>query len=66
VAGKTLPQQMSTPPSYKKINPADSPIMILAAQSDTMALITVDDYADNFIGQQISQVPGVAQVVIWR
>jgi hydrophobe/amphiphile efflux-1 (HAE1) family protein len=64
VAGKTLPQQMSTPPSYKKVNPADSPILILSAQSDTLPLITVDDYADNFIAQQISQVHGVAQVVI--
>ncbi|MBV9968508.1 MAG: efflux RND transporter permease subunit, partial [Xanthobacteraceae bacterium] len=65
VAGKTLPQQMSVPPSYKKVNPADSPIMILSAQSDTLPLITVNDYADNFIAQQISQVHGVAQVVIW-
>jgi hydrophobe/amphiphile efflux-1 (HAE1) family protein len=65
VAGKTLPQQMSTPPSYKKVNPADSPILILAAQSDTLPLITVNDYADNFVAQQISQVPGVAQVVIY-
>ncbi len=65
VAGKTLPQQMSIPPSYKKVNPADSPIMILAAQSDTLPLITVNDFADNFIAQQISQVRGVAQVIIW-
>src|SRR5580700_10510394 len=36
VAGRTLPQQMTAPPSYKKINPADSPILILAAQSDTL------------------------------
>jgi hydrophobe/amphiphile efflux-1 (HAE1) family protein len=64
VAGKTLPQQMTTPPSYKKINPADSPVLILAAQSDTLPLITVNDYADNFIAQQISQVHGVAQVII--
>src|ERR1700683_3518401 len=64
VAGRTLPQQMSIPPSYKKVNPADSPIMILAAQSDTVPLITVDDYADNFIAQQISQVSGVAQVLL--
>src|SRR6202522_1957586 len=64
VAGKTLPQQMSTPPSYKKVNPADSPILMLAAQSDTLPLITVDDYADNFLAQQISQVRGVAQVII--
>jgi len=64
VAGKTLPQQMSTPPSYKKTNPADSSIMILAAQSDTLPLYIVDDYVDNFLAQQISQVPGVAQVSI--
>jgi hydrophobe/amphiphile efflux-1 (HAE1) family protein len=65
VASKTLPQQMSIPPSYKKVNPADSPIMILAAQSDTLPLITVNDYADNFMAQQISQVHGVAQVIIF-
>jgi hydrophobe/amphiphile efflux-1 (HAE1) family protein len=63
-AGKTLPQQMSIPPSYKKVNPADSPVMMLAAQSDTLPLITVNDYADNFLAQQISQIRGVAQVVI--
>ena len=65
VAGRTLPQQMSVPPSYKKVNPADSPIMILAARSDTLPLITVNDYADNFIAQQVSQVHGVAQVIIF-
>jgi hydrophobe/amphiphile efflux-1 (HAE1) family protein len=64
VAGKTLPQQMTTPPSYKKTNPADSSIMILTAQSDTLPLYIVDDYVDNFLAQQISQVPGVAQVSI--
>jgi Cu/Ag efflux pump CusA len=65
VASKTLPREMSTPPSYKKVNPADSPILILAAQSDTVPLPTVNDYADNFVAQQISQVPGVAQVTIY-
>jgi Cu/Ag efflux pump CusA len=43
VAGRTLPQQMSTPPSYKKVNPADSPVMMLAARSDTLPLYIVDD-----------------------
>ena len=56
---------MSIPPSYKKVNPADSPILILAAQSDTLPLITVDDFVDNFMAQQISQVHGVAQVIIF-
>jgi hydrophobe/amphiphile efflux-1 (HAE1) family protein len=64
VAGKTLPRNMSTPPSYKKVNPADSPIMMLAARSDTLPLYVVDDYVDNFLAQQISQVPGVAQATI--
>ena len=62
VAGKTLPQEMTTPPTYRKVNPADSPILMLSAHSDTLPLTTVDDYADNFLAQQISQVPGVAQV----
>jgi hydrophobe/amphiphile efflux-1 (HAE1) family protein len=63
-AGKQLPVNLSAPPSYKKVNPADSPIMILSAQSATLPLTTVDDYADNILAQQISQVPGVAQVNI--
>ena len=65
VASKTLPQSMTTPPNYKKVNPADSPILLLAAHSDTMPLTQVDDYGDLFLAQQISQVPGVAQVSIF-
>ena len=64
-ASRTLPQSMTTPPSYRKVNPADSPILTLSAQSDTLPLISVDDYADNFLAQQMSQVRGVAQVQIW-
>jgi HAE1 family hydrophobic/amphiphilic exporter-1 len=63
-AGKTLPLNLTTPPTYRKINPADSPILILAVNSDTLPLTTVDDYADNFLAQQMSQITGVAQVVI--
>ncbi|MEA2994573.1 MAG: hypothetical protein QOG74_122, partial [Alphaproteobacteria bacterium] len=63
-AGKTLPLTLTTPPTYRKINPADSPILILAVNSDTLPLTTVDDYADNFLAQQMSQITGVAQVVI--
>jgi hydrophobe/amphiphile efflux-1 (HAE1) family protein len=63
-AGRTLPQQMSTPPSYKKVNPADSPVMVVAARSDTLPLYIVDDYVDNFLAQQLSQVRGVAQAQI--
>jgi hydrophobe/amphiphile efflux-1 (HAE1) family protein len=65
VATKTLPQSMTAPPSYKKVNPADSPIMLLAARSDTIPLTIVDDYGDLYLAQQISQVSGVAQVSIF-
>jgi hydrophobe/amphiphile efflux-1 (HAE1) family protein len=63
-AGKTLPQAMTTPPTYRKLNPADAPILILAARSDTLPITLVDEYADSYLAQQISQVPGVAQVAI--
>ena len=65
VAGKQLPQAMTTPPSYKKVNPADSPILLLTLRSDTIPLTKVDEYADLFLAQQISQVSGVAQVTIF-
>jgi multidrug efflux pump subunit AcrB len=61
-ASKTLPQTMTAPPTYKKLNPADAPILILSARSDVLPMTVVDDYADNYLAQQISQVPGVAQV----
>src|SRR5579875_2107857 len=63
-ASGQLPTTMPSPPSYRKVNPSDSPILILAVQSDAMPLINVDDYADNILSQQISQIPGVAQVSI--
>jgi hydrophobe/amphiphile efflux-1 (HAE1) family protein len=63
-ASKTLPQSMTAPPTYKKLNPADAPILILSARSDTMPLTLVDQYADSYLAQQISQVPGVAQVAL--
>ena len=65
VANKTLPREMTSPPSYKKVNPADSPIIMFSVRSETMPLTLVDDYADLFLAQQISQVPGVAQVSIF-
>jgi HAE1 family hydrophobic/amphiphilic exporter-1 len=65
VASKTLPQSMTTPPSYKKVNPADAPIIMLSLRSDTLPVTTVDDYGDLFLAQQISQVSGVAQVTIF-
>ena len=59
-----LPKNLTSPPTYRKVNPADSPILIVAAHSDTIPLTTVDDFAENVVAQQISQVAGVAQVLI--
>jgi hydrophobic/amphiphilic exporter-1 (mainly G- bacteria), HAE1 family len=63
-AGGQLPKSLPTPPTYRKVNPADSPILLLSVTSDTLPLTEVDDYADNQMAQQISQVSGVAQVTI--
>jgi hydrophobe/amphiphile efflux-1 (HAE1) family protein len=63
-AGRQLPVNLYPPPSYKKVNPADSPVLILSARSDVLPITRVDDYADNILAQQMSQVPGVAQVLI--
>ncbi|MGA2043219.1 MAG: efflux RND transporter permease subunit [Roseiarcus sp.] len=63
-AGGQLPKDLPTPPSYKKVNPADSPILLLAATSDSMDLTEVDDNVETKLVQQVSQVPGVAQVTI--
>ena len=63
-AGGQLPKNLPNPPLFRKVNPADSPILILAVQSDVLQLIEVDDYADNILSQQISQIGGVSQVSI--
>ena len=63
-ASKFLPQGMTYPPVYRKVNPADAPIMMLWAHSDTLPLTTVHDYLDNLFIQALSQVPGVAQASI--
>ena len=65
VAQRQLPQEMTTPPSFRKVNPADAPVLLLVVSSDTLPLSAVNEYADTLIGQQISQLPGVAQVQIY-
>ena len=63
-AGGQLPKNLPTPPTYRKVNPADSAILILSVHSDVLPVTTVDDYAENILAQQISQIPGIAQVSI--
>jgi hydrophobe/amphiphile efflux-1 (HAE1) family protein len=59
-----LPRNLPQPPNFWKVNPSDSPILILAVQSDELPLIEVNDYADNILAQQISTITGVSQVFI--
>src|SRR5471032_2626788 len=63
-AGGQLPKNLPTPPTYRKVNPADSPILVLAVHSDVLTVTVVDDYAENILAQQISQISGIAQVTI--
>jgi hydrophobic/amphiphilic exporter-1 (mainly G- bacteria), HAE1 family len=63
-ASGQLPKTLPTPPTYRKVNPADSPILLLGATSDTLPLTEVDDNIETKLAPQISQIPGVAQVSI--
>src|SRR4051794_33950858 len=64
-AQRLLPRDMPSPPSYKKVNPADSPILYLAITSPTLRLSDVNEYADTLLAQRISTTPGIAQVSIF-
>ena len=63
-AGGQLPRNLPSPPTYRKVNPADKAILILSATSDTMSLTELDDNVDTKVAQQISQISGVGQVTI--
>jgi len=64
-AGRQLPPEMPTPPSFNKVNPADSPVLFLAISSESLPLSKVDDYGESMLAQQISMVDGVAQVGVF-
>jgi len=64
-AAPQLPPGMPTPPSYKKVNPADQPVLYMALSSPTLPLYTVDEYAQTMLAQRISTVTGVAQVQVF-
>jgi multidrug efflux pump len=63
-AAGQLPANLPNPPTYKKANPADSPVMLLAVRSDVLPLSRLYDIADSIIAQKLSQIPGVGQVNI--
>ena len=63
-AAGSLPNNLPSPPTYRKINPADSPILVIKVNSSVLPITVVSDYADNILAQQISQISGVGLVFI--
>ena len=63
-AQRALPVEMTSPPSYRKVNPADAPIIFLSLTSPSMSLSELNSFADNLISPVLSTLPGVAQVRI--
>ena len=64
-AGGQLPPNMPTPPTFRKVNPAESPILYLGLTSSAMPIYSVDEAAETTMGQQLSMIPGVAQVQVF-
>src|SRR6187551_1081802 len=65
VAQRRLPVEMTTPPSFRKVNPGDYPVLYISLISPTLPLSVVNEYGEINLAQQISQLPGVAQVLIY-
>src|SRR6202166_987788 len=64
-AARLLPVEMTTPPSFRKVNPGDFPVLYVSMISSTLPMSTVDDYGEITLAQQISQLPGIAQVLVY-
>jgi hydrophobic/amphiphilic exporter-1 (mainly G- bacteria), HAE1 family len=64
-AARKLPVEMTTPPSFQKVNPADQPVLFAALSSATQPLSVVDEYAETLMAQRISQLSGIAQVSVF-
>ena len=65
IAQRRLPIEMTLPPSFRKVNPADFPVLFVSLGSTTLPLSAVNEYGDITVGQALSQLPGVAQVTIF-
>ena len=65
IAQSQLPPEMPNPPTLRKVNPADSPILFLALTSSTLPLSALDEYGETLMAQRISMVDGVAQVSVY-
>jgi len=64
-AARRLPEDLPTPPSYRKVNPADQPILYLALTSPTLPMFVLNEYGETQLAQQLSRVSGVAQVSVY-
>ena len=64
-AARSLPSSLPNPPTQRKVNPADFPVLLLALTSETRPLSVVDDYGENLLAQRISTINGVAQVQVY-
>jgi hydrophobe/amphiphile efflux-1 (HAE1) family protein len=64
-ASRKLPPNMPNPPTMRKVNPADTPIMFMGMRSDTLPLSKVDEYAETLLARQLSTLDGVAQVNVY-
>ena len=62
---RQLPANMTTPPSYRKVNPADAPVMLVAMQSASMPLPKLDDFAEQVIAPALSTIDGVGEVQVF-
>ncbi|GFK95492.1 Multidrug resistance protein MdtB [Fundidesulfovibrio magnetotacticus] len=65
LAVRNMPSEMPNPPTYRKVNPADQPVLYLALTSPTMRLSDLNEYAENMMAQRISMVSGVSQVSVY-
>jgi HAE1 family hydrophobic/amphiphilic exporter-1 len=64
-AQRRLPVEMTTPPFFRKVNPGDFPVLYVSMRSDTLPLSSIDDYAETVLAPTLSQLPGVAQVLVY-
>jgi hydrophobic/amphiphilic exporter-1 (mainly G- bacteria), HAE1 family len=65
VAARRLPVEMTTPPFFRKVNPGDFPVLFISLISPTLPLSTLNEYGETLLAQQISQLSGVAQVLVY-
>ncbi len=65
IAQRRLPVEMTTPPSFRKVNPGDFPVIFFSMRSPTMPLSEINDFAETVLSPQLSQLPGVAQVAVY-